>query len=210
MKPVLTFHQKQMKQKKTKGSALLLSTILLFVVLGLVVSLSYVTVMEQKMSQKTKSSVGAFYSSESGIEWALNKIANSNNNDPIQTAFVSTGFDGEAAKCPSGFSADCKVYFLGAEGKVLNPSDSANTISMIKAVRSVGTNDKGEVTQRAIEAAVAGSGIGKYQISCAQVSGALECCFIDTETGEAKCGGSTDLNSGWNIWKTQPSWSSWR
>ncbi|MDD5490120.1 MAG: PilX N-terminal domain-containing pilus assembly protein, partial [Candidatus Moranbacteria bacterium] len=60
-----------------RGSALLLTTILLFVVLSLVVSLSYITVMEQQMSSKTKSSVGSFFNADSGVEWALNKIANS-------------------------------------------------------------------------------------------------------------------------------------
>jgi|GEM_PF-6805902 len=141
-----------MKQKKTRGSALLLSTILLFVVLGLVVSLSYVTVMEQKMSQKTKSSVGAFYSSESGIEWALNQISQRSGTDSISS--IGT-VDGDAVKCPPAFGSDaCKIYFLDQGGKVLATSA---TIDQVKAVRSVGTNDKGEVTQRAIEAAVAGT-----------------------------------------------------
>ncbi|PIW93089.1 MAG: hypothetical protein COZ87_03170, partial [Candidatus Moranbacteria bacterium CG_4_8_14_3_um_filter_43_15] len=69
--------QKQKKTKIKSGSALLLTTILLFVILSMVVSLTYVTVMEQKMSSKTKSSVGAFFNADSGVEWALNKIANS-------------------------------------------------------------------------------------------------------------------------------------
>jgi hypothetical protein len=39
-----------MEIKEKQGSALLLTTVLLFVVLSLVVSLSYVTVMEQKIT----------------------------------------------------------------------------------------------------------------------------------------------------------------
>jgi hypothetical protein len=129
------------------------------VVLGLVVSLSYVTVMEQKMSQKTKSSVGAFYSSESGIEWALNKIANQANPDTTTIDSAFTGLiNGQSANCPPGIGGPdvCSVYFLGSDGKVLATSE---TIDKIKAVRSVGTNQSGEPTQRAIEAAVASSDI---------------------------------------------------
>jgi len=138
--------------QKHKGAILLLTTILLFVLLGMVVSLSYVTVMEQKMSQKTKSSVGSFYNSESGIEWALNKIANSSGT--IISAFST--FSGGKAPCPSGFS--CDIFLLDTDGKVITNSNA--DLSLVKAVRSVGS--QGGETQRAIEAAVASGGGGCY------------------------------------------------
>ena len=72
---------KKLLPARRQGSALLLTTILLFVVLSLVMSLSYVTVMEQKMSSKTKSSVGSFFNADSGVEWALNKIASATGED---------------------------------------------------------------------------------------------------------------------------------
>lgn len=145
-----------MKTKpKSKGAILLLTTILLFVLLGMVVSLSYVTVMEQKMSQKTKSSVGSFYNSESGIEWVLNKIAN--NSGAISTAFTLQ--PDSSVNCPASFGTDiCKVFLLDQDGKVITNSNA--DLSLVKAVRSVGT--QGGDTQRAIEAAVASGGGGCY------------------------------------------------
>src|SRR4030042_2730316 len=103
-----------MLKKQKHGSALLLSTILLFVVLSMVVSLSYVTVMEQQMSSKTKSSVGSFFKADSGVEWALNKIANATG-DSISDVF--DGFAGSKIDCPDGFG--CELYLLDENGKVI-------------------------------------------------------------------------------------------
>lgn len=129
---------------KTKGSGLIFAVVLLFVILGMVITLASVTMLETKMNQKTKSSIGAFYNSESGVEWALNQIATKNG-----TAQIST-----LGSCPF---TGCSVLFLGADGKVLAASA---TIDQVKAVRSTG-NQNGE-TQRAIEAAVASAGGGCY------------------------------------------------
>ncbi|MDI6777942.1 MAG: pilus assembly PilX N-terminal domain-containing protein [Patescibacteria group bacterium] len=148
-----------------KGSALLLATILLFVVLSMVVSLTYVTVMEQKMSGKTKSSVGSFFNADSGIEWALNQIANSSGT----IASVFSGIDPASGKksCPDfGSGSPCVIYLLDSAGKVINSTNpnsitTASDISEVKAVRSVGSQTAGgEATQRAIEAAVAAGGEG--------------------------------------------------
>lgn len=127
--------------KNKQGSGLIFAVVLLFVILGMVITLSSITVLETKMSQKTKSSVGAFYNSESGVEWALNKIANSSGDAAISTL----------GSCPF---TDCRVLFLGEDGKVLATSA---TIDQVKAVRSIGS--QGGETQRAIEAAVAGENL---------------------------------------------------
>jgi hypothetical protein len=138
--------------KTKRGSALLLTTILLFVVLSMVVSLSFITVMEQKMSQKTKSSIGSFFYADSGVEWALNKIVYSNSSARINTIGLTFNADG-SAQCPFG---GCSVYFLKADGTTIKPAELATlTVDDIKAVRSVGS--QGGTTQRAIEAAVAGT-----------------------------------------------------
>ncbi|MCX6763050.1 MAG: hypothetical protein NT093_04735 [Candidatus Moranbacteria bacterium] len=128
-----------------RGSGLIFAVVLLFVILGMVVTLSSVTVLETKMNQKTKSSVGAFYNSEAGVEWALNKISNATGSN-ISDAFP--GFSGNKYPCPSGFN--CDMYFLDETGNVIT---SNLTINKVEAVRSVGT--QGGETQRAIEAAVA-------------------------------------------------------
>lgn len=151
--------------KNKNGSGLIFAVVLLFVILGMVITLSSITVLETKMSQKTKSSVGAFYGAESGVEWALNKIANSDETDTISTAFTGN-IVGQNANCPFGTNT-CQVYFLGADGKVLSPT--TDTISEVKAVRSVGT--QGDETQRAIEAAVAQSGGYSYTYYCTNNSG---------------------------------------
>jgi hypothetical protein len=121
--------------------------------LAMIVALSSVTVLETKMSQKTKSSVGAFYNADSGVEWALNKIASVSGKSSIAAEFGdSTPGDGIA---PSGVT-EYKIYLLNSQGQVIK--DGTELISNIKAVRAVGTQNTGEVTQRAIEAAVAAAG----------------------------------------------------
>ena len=174
-----------------QGSALLLTTILLFVILGMVVSLTYVTVMEQKMSSKTKSSVGSFYSAESGIEWALNKIATTSTPNPvIADAFPS--FSAGKTSCPADFN--CEVLLLDQNGKVI--TSSATDLSEVRAVRSVGT--QGNETQRAIEAAVAAGETGCY-VSYAAPPGAAD------PTG--KClQGFTNMGSAgtWGYYKYAP------
>ena len=161
--------------KKQSGSGLIFAVVLLFVILGMVITLSSVTVLETKMNQKTKSSVGAFYNSESGVEWALNKIANSNSDNFLNAIGLTYKSDGSVT-CP--VSPDCNVFFLDKDGKVIDDSLIAATkVSDIKAVRSVGT--QGGETQRAIEAAVAATGGGCY------VSNAT----IPNYSGVANCSG---------------------
>jgi hypothetical protein len=141
------------KQKKHhRASALLLATILLFAILTIIISLSSVTVMEMKMSQKGKTSVASFYDAESGVEWALHKVSTSTGN--LSTAFPTPATDGSVT-CPSEVGATgCKVYFLKSDGTTVAQADFASTtFADIQAVRSVGR--EGNDTQRAIEAAVA-------------------------------------------------------
>ena len=145
-----------MKQKQS-GSGLIFAVVLLFVILGMVITLSSVTVLETKMSQKTKSSVGAFYNSESGVEWALNQIATKTG--PNISDIFGASFSGGKVTCPSGFG--CELYLLDDQGKVIA---SNLTIDQVKAVRSMGTQSAGGAvdTQRTIEAAVASGEGGCY------------------------------------------------
>jgi hypothetical protein len=170
-------------KKVRKGSALLLTTILLFVILSMVVSLSYVTVMEQKMSQKTKSSVGSFFNADSGVEWALNKIASSNNSATINTISGLTFNADGSVQCPFG---GCNVYFLKQDGTTIKPAELGTlTINDIKAVRSVGS-DPNQTTQRAIEAAVAQSAANVPPGGIIMWSGTL----ATVPTGWALCDGT--------------------
>lgn len=156
-----------MEKQKTclptrRGSGLIFAVVLLFVILGMVITLSSITVLETKMSQKTKSSIGSFYNSEAGVEWALNKIATASGSK-ITDAF--SDFSGGKIDCT--FSSNtCGVYLLDDQGKVIssaiNPDGSVRLLSDVKAVRSVGS--QGGETQRAIEAAVAANtGLGSWR-----------------------------------------------
>jgi len=140
-------------EKTRKGSALIFATIVLFAILTVMIVLSTVTVMEQKMAQKTKSSTGAFFNAESGVEWALNKIATTASSTISGT--FGTSAPGNGIDCPDfGSGSPCKIYLLGSDGKVLTTDqDIANVV----AVRSVGTQYVGGTpdTSRTIEAAVA-------------------------------------------------------
>lgn len=152
-----TLETKTNTPARTKGSGLIFAVVLLFVILGMVITLSSLTILETKMSQKTKSSIGAFYNSEAGVEWALNKIATSNSDKYLNSIGLTYKSDGSVT-CP--ISPDCNVFFLDKEGKVIDDSLIATTkVGDIKAVRSVGTQGTGGAadTQRAIEAAVAGT-----------------------------------------------------
>ncbi|HLM84077.1 MAG TPA: hypothetical protein VK254_02615 [Candidatus Bathyarchaeia archaeon] len=161
--------------KTKRASGLIMSVILLFVILAMVVTLSSITALETKMGQKSKSSVGAFYNSESGVEWALNLIASKNSSvDTIASTFGPTGWDTVSAtsNCPASFGTDtCKVLFLDQNGNVIYTDV---TLDQIKAIRSVG--NKGGETARAIEAAVAAGGGGCYISYKAGCSGA-SCCL---------------------------------
>ncbi|MFA6285631.1 MAG: hypothetical protein WC643_03850, partial [Parcubacteria group bacterium] len=112
-----------MKQKQ-RGSGLIFAVVLLFVILGMVVTLSSVTMLETKMNQKTKSSVGAFYNSESGVEWALNQIVNGAGNIDV----VFSGINASTGKkdCPDfgRGTSPCSIYFLDSEGKVINSANA--------------------------------------------------------------------------------------
>jgi len=156
-----------MKQNN-KASGLVFAIVLLFVILGMVITLSSITILETKMSQKTKSSVGAFYNSESGVEWALNKIATSSG--PNISNVFGASFSGGKVDCPSGFN--CEIYLLDQSNQIIA---SDTTLDQVKAVRSVGTQTAGEPTQRAIEAAVAGGGNACFTYYCGG-SGATHPC----------------------------------
>lgn len=171
-----------MKTKTKSASALIFATILLFVVLSLVVSMSYVTVLEQKMSQKTKSSVGAFFSADSGIEWTLNKISH-NSGANINDNFTMLA----GGKIQTGLGG-IDVYLLDKDGNIITSDD---TLDSIKAVRAVGTESTGSTT-RAIEAAVA-SGSGPSGWSCQLISGSEAGAHSVTE---ALCTGSKKLITG--------------
>jgi len=185
--------QNQNEPKRKKGSAMIVTTILLFIVLGLVVTLSAVTIMEMNMSSKQKSSVGAFFSADSGVEYALNKIAHSSGN--VSTAFGVGSNIGSGISCPAalGGSDNCTIYLIGSDGNVMTSGTSS--VSDVKAVRVVGK--EGGETQRAIEAAVAGSN-SEYSVSCSMTATTAWCVRVNKDNGGSSCKKTTDFNGSWS------------
>ncbi|MCX6766540.1 MAG: hypothetical protein NT170_02020 [Candidatus Moranbacteria bacterium] len=176
--------------KTKRASGLIFAVVLLFVILGMVVTLASVTMLETKMNQKTKSSVGAFYNSESGVEWALNKI--STGSGTLVSVLGAQWKAGGYAACPDAFGGEntCKIYFLDDQGKVI--ASGSNDISLVKAVRSVGS--QGGDTQRAIEAAVANTGGG---------------CYVDYSLGKGLAvGSSCGAVGGFTIKRSAGLWGS--
>ena len=169
------------------GSGLIFATLIMFVILVIVVTLSSVTVMEMKMSQKTKSSVKSFFNAESGVEWALNKIATTDKETIAQAFNDSNPSDG--INCPFGVN-ECKIYLLDSANNVI--TSGSTKLSEVKAVRSVGTSKKGYETQRAIEAAVAGDHL---ECVIVQKNGANQ-ITVTCDAGYALTGGGCSTPSG--------------
>ena len=62
------------KNKKQEGSILILTLLALVGALSIAVAMVSISVIERKMTTKSRKSVTAFQSANSGIEWALKKI----------------------------------------------------------------------------------------------------------------------------------------
>ncbi len=137
------------KQKKQEGSILILTLLALVGAMSIAVAMVSISVVERKMTTKSKKSVTAFQSANSGIEWALKKIndttVSSGNVQTIAQAFGANALDTNTGKisCPSGFFGDgksgCEVYLL--EGTNQNRTIITNpdtTLDKIIAVRATG------------------------------------------------------------------------
>lgn len=134
--------------KNQKGSALLLSVILIFTILYIIISLSYNVVIEQKITQKTKESVSSFFNADSGIEWAIDEIIQKKD---MNISDIFPGFsENSSGKIDCPFTdIKCHIYLLDDAGKVITVDGPS---SNIKTIRSVGMKD--DRTFRAIEAPV--------------------------------------------------------
>lgn len=138
--------------KTQKGSALVLTLIVLVNALLIVSAISVISIMERSMSGKVKSSTPAFQSADSGLEYALQKIKNASSTDPISVVCGAPNASTGKADCSSEISQSVSLYFLKDDGTVM----TSGQIKDVASIRSVGQAGNGEdVTTRAIEAAVA-------------------------------------------------------
>ncbi|MEA1925911.1 MAG: pilus assembly PilX N-terminal domain-containing protein [Patescibacteria group bacterium] len=141
-------------KKSQKGSALVLTVIILVNALLIVVAISAISVIERKMSSRVKNSTPAFQAADSGIEWVLYKVGSIT--DPNVKSLADIFGAGNMAgtgryNCPPILgSVDCDFYFVDATGAVID-NDNTKLID-IDTVRSVGRyGEAEEKASRAIE-----------------------------------------------------------
>jgi uncharacterized protein (TIGR02145 family) len=142
---------KSNKNQKERGSALVLAIIVLVNALFIVVAISSIAVVEYQMSAKNRSSVSAFQSADSGVEYVLGMVKK----DSSQTiASLCQSFFSTTGKCVidpnevGGLSIE--VYFLDETGNVIK--DGGVSLSGTDSVRSVGASGEGGFeTTRAVE-----------------------------------------------------------
>lgn len=141
---------------KQRGSALVLTVIVLVNALLIVAAISTISVMERKMSSRAKNSTPAFQAADSGAEWVLYKIGAST--DPMTTTLATIfpggdGMDGAGIyDCRSdfGLAVNCEVYFVDKLGEVVE-LDSTPLIG-IDSVRVVGKyGEQEDEASRALE-----------------------------------------------------------
>jgi Tfp pilus assembly protein PilX len=147
-----------------QGSILILTMLALVGAISIAVAMSSISIVERKMTTKTRKSTTAFQSANSGIEWAMKKINDANGiagtDKTIQEVFGGDPDINGQMNCPVnlfsvGSGLNCKVTFLkkdttsGERVIITGGSD----IEDIVAIRSAGTfGTSTEKVGRALEA----------------------------------------------------------
>lgn len=142
------------KKPGQRGSALVLTVIVLVNALLIVAAISAISVIERKTSSRAKNSSPAFQAADSGVEWVLFKVANEN--DPLGTTladvFGAGNMDANGRyNCSSTpLTVDCDFYFVNVIGEVIRDEDVR--LIDIDSVRAVGRSGvQEEQVSRAIE-----------------------------------------------------------
>lgn len=135
--------------KNEKGSALILTMIVLVNAILIVTAIGVVSIMEQKSSSRTKNSTPALQTADSGMEYILKKI--NDGCSPIDDCCDS--FNSSTGKCAVSIS-NVIIYFIKEDGGGRSVVIDGNTeLSNVAAVRSVGIYGTGqERVTRALEA----------------------------------------------------------
>lgn len=148
-------------RKNKKGSILILTMLALVGALSIAVAMSSISIVERKMTTKSRKSVTAFQSANSGIEWAMKKINDAEPGDSISMIFGMPDISNGEVNCPSNLfspsvDADCKIVLLRKKADDNNSRVVINTnrpMEDIIAIRSTGTfGSDEEKVGRAIEA----------------------------------------------------------
>jgi Tfp pilus assembly protein PilX len=136
--------------KNEKGSALILTMIVLVNAILIVTAIGVVSIMEQKSSSRTKNSTPALQMADSGMEYILKEI----NVDGCSTVDkCCDSFNSSTGRCAVSIS-NVTIYFIqeaGGDRSVV--TNGSAELSNVAAVRSVGVYGTGqERVTRALEA----------------------------------------------------------
>ena len=150
---------KKLREDKS-GSILILTMLALVGAISIAVAMSSVSIVERKMTTKSRKSTTAFQSANSGIEWAMKKINDASPSDTIYNVFLKTPDGNGQITCPPGLftvgsGLECKITFLernsGTGERDLITSDAS--MEDVVAIRSSGTfGSDSEQVGRALEA----------------------------------------------------------
>ena len=150
---------KNLKDDK-RGSILILAMLALVGAISIAVAMTSVSIVERKMTTKSRKSTTAFQSANSGIEWAMKKINDAEPGDTISSVFGSAPDTKGQVACDSnlfssGSNLSCKITFLKRD-PATGTRDIITTDPLMEevvAIRSSGTfGTSSEQVGRALEA----------------------------------------------------------
>jgi len=142
-------NNREYKKNSNEGSILILTMLALAGAVSIAVAMSSISIVERKMTTKSRKSTIAFQSASSGLEWAMKKINDAEgipgSSKTIQEVFGVNPDNKGQIICPSNLFSNnsrlsCKITFLKrdpATGKRVLITGSANMEDII-AVRSTG------------------------------------------------------------------------
>lgn len=157
----------QRKKNQYKGSALVVTIMILGVIMVTALAISFASLQDRKASISSSRSNIAYQNAESGVEKVLQMIKDSDQNGQKigevnlesydLTCETKDGFD-QYNLVVAGSDSN-KIYsieLLGADGNKINCNDNEKYFSDVRSVKSVGYDDGSNPNNsRAIEAAVA-------------------------------------------------------
>ena len=159
---------KKLREDKS-GSILILTMLALVGAISIAVAMSSISIVERKMTTKSRKSTTAFQSANSGIEWAMKKINDADSfdtgNNTVIKVFPSFNEITGRVACPDGLGgsislfadsskSSCEITLLKRVGGDRVLIDSGSTpMEDIVAIRSSGTfGSDSEQVGRSLEA----------------------------------------------------------
>jgi len=196
--------------KKIKGSVLVYSLIVMFVMLSIVLAMTAVSINDRNNAMTTGDSVQAFQTANSGSELFTKALkaspapANVTLIDDVSGSGLTCGDDGKLIGSAGTGSFVVSMYDNATPNpRLLNcRTDNSKTINDIAKIQVNGTYGG---STRAIEVAMAAG--DQYQAACAIAMKPAEtvvCCRMNQNTGETMC---TKTTNGTNWTNSGSPWS---